>query len=147
MTRLVLVPAALLSLLACNDPFHGQCSCTMMACSEGVVLRLSGNPDTAVYRDFSVAIAYGDTVEAASPYWPSGTDDYAFTSPRVLRQRPSRIGIQIAYTQAGAPKSIGLDTTLAWTSFVCNGCSGNSSSCHDQMNRIAALGVELGPRL
>lgn len=147
MTRLVLVPVALLSLLACNDPFRGDCACTMKYCSQGVVLRLSGNPDTAVYRDFSVGIAYGDTVEAASPYWPSGDDDYAFTSPRVLRQRPARIGIQIAYTQAGAPKSIDLDTTLKWTSFVCNGCSGSSSSCHDQMNWIAALGVDLGLHL
>jgi hypothetical protein len=55
------------------------------------------NADTSVYRDFSVAIAYGDTLEAAAKYR--------------------------------------------------NGCSGNSSSCHDQKNHLAAMEVDLGPLL
>jgi hypothetical protein len=147
MARFAVISLFLLAMLACNNPFYGQCACTAKACSEGVLVRLSGNPDTSVYRDFSVAIAYGDTLEAASPYWPSGPNDYSFGSGRLLRQRPSRIGIHIDYAQDGVPKSLALDSALDWTSFVCNQCSGDSPSCRDEKNYLAVVELDLGPRL
>jgi hypothetical protein len=148
MSRLVLALLTLIPLLGCDDPFRAQCTCTLKGCFEGVSLRLSANPDTTRYREFSVAIAYGDTIEAESKDWGFlGPEDYTFTSPRLRRQRPSRIEVRIDYAQDGAPKHIELDTTLAWTDFVCNHCSGNSSTCTDQISHSAALEVALVPHL
>jgi hypothetical protein len=87
-----------------------------------------------------MTIAYGDTVETPSTDWnPDGPDGFAFGSPRLVRQRPSRIGIRIAYTQEGVRKKVELDSALAWQSTLCNTCSGSSSSCQDQTAHTARL--------
>jgi hypothetical protein len=111
-----------------------------MYCFEGVRIRWAVRPDTSEYRDLAMTIAYGDTVEAPTREWnPDGPDGFAFGSPRLARQRPSRIGIRIAYTQEGVRKRVELDSALAWQSRVCNACSGSSSSCKDQMAHTALL--------
>ena len=148
MSRLVLALLMLSPLLACIDPLRNQCSCTLIACFEGVSIKLSAIPDTIRYRDFSMAIAYGDTLEANSTEWGfSGPDTYTFTSPKLRSQRPAHVVVQIGYKLDGAPKQIKLDTSLAWQSRVCNHCSGNSSDCTDQMARSATMDVDLGSRL
>jgi hypothetical protein len=137
-----------LPFLACKDPFRDQCTCTLMACFEGVSLHLAPKLDSARYRDFSVAVIYGDTVEAASGEWSfMDPGDFNFTSPRLRTQRPGHVGFRIDYKQDGSPKQIRVDTVLDWTSRVCNHCSGNSPSCKDDMAPSASVSLDLGTRL
>jgi hypothetical protein len=148
MSRPVFALLLLSPLLACQDPIRDECMCTLKACFEGVTISLAGNPDSTRYRDFSVALAYGDTVEAASADWPSfDPGAYAFNSSRLRRQRPAHIEVRIGYTKDGAAKQLALDTSLAWSGFVCNHCSGNSGSCTDQISHSAAMDVGLASRL
>lgn len=64
----------------------------------------------------------------------------------LLRQRPSHIGIRIAYAMEGEAKKIEVDSAVAWQSFVCNGCSGGSF-CKDQMAYTAEVKVNLSSLL
>lgn len=148
MSRFIFSLLLLFPVLACNDAFQGQCICTLKACFEGVSIQLILKPDTTEYKGVAVAIAYGDTVEAASTEWGFlNPDTYTFTSPRLRSQRPSHIMIRIAYTRTGTSQRIELDTALAWQSSVCNHCSGNSSTCKDDMAHTAAVGVDLNSRI
>jgi hypothetical protein len=148
MPRLILALLMLSPLLACKDPVRDQCICTLMACFDGVRLQLTGIPDTTRYREFSVAIAYADTVEAASSDWPVfDKNAFTFTSPRLRQQRPAHAEVRIAFTDNGAAKRIAWDTSLAWQASVCNHCSGNSASCQDQMSHSVAMDLDLHSRL
>lgn len=129
---------------ACNNPFVDNCSCTLMACMEGVGIKLENNPDPILYKDFSIAIAYGDTLEPVSGDWGSAIDTgYFFSSRKLVGQRPKEIGIRIAYLKGDQEKSLSLDRAITWTSSVCNQCSGDSPSCKDQMAHNAELALDL----
>lgn len=148
MSRPLFALLLVLPILACKDPFRDDCACTLMACFEGVSLHLAPRPDTTRYRDFSVALAYGDTVEAASPSWAiMGPGDFAFTSIRLRTQRPGHAGFRIDFKEDGEPRQIRVDTALAWQSDVCNHCSGNSPACKDDMAHRATVSLDLAPRL
>lgn len=115
-----------------------------MACFEGVIIKLENNPDTALYSDFSVTIAYLDTTESESEHWSAiQTNEFYFSSIRVARMQPKQIGVRISYSESGLEKSVSLDSDIAWTTFVCNGCSGSSPSCKDDMASTASLRIDL----
>ena len=140
-----LIPAILfLSVFtACKDPY-GDCSCTLMACFEGVNIQLENNLDAESRTDFSVTIAYGDTTESPSESWGSSLDDsFFFTSGRLLRQKPRQIGVRISYSENGLEKTVSLDSALTWSSSVCNQCSGSAPSCKDDMASTADVKIDL----
>jgi hypothetical protein len=144
MTRLMLAIIALCAFTACNNPFADKCMCTAMECSEGVSIKLENYPDSTLNSDFSVSIAYGDTIEAASELWSSiQSGEFYFSSRRLLRQKPKQIGIRISYSKSGLEKSASLDTAITWATFVCNSCSGSSPSCKDDMNYMARVKIDL----
>jgi hypothetical protein len=148
MSRTLFALLMTMPFLACKDPFRDACTCTLMACFEGVRIHLEPKPDSARYREFSIALAYGDTVEAASGEWSfMDPDDFTFTSPRLRTQRPGHAGFRIDYKEDGAPRQIRLDTVLGWQTAVCNHCSGNSPACKDQMSPSAVVNLDLGSRL
>lgn len=141
---LILSVLVLSALTACNNPFADKCACTAMACSQGVVIDLEKDLGPDPRTDFSVAIAYGDTLEASSDLWNlEDTSQFYFSSPRLLRQKPGQIGIRISYSEQDAEKSVSLDTAITWTSFVCNSCSGGSPSCKDDRNYMASVKIGL----
>jgi hypothetical protein len=128
---------------ACKDPY-GDCSCTLMACFEGVSIKLENNLDAESRRDFSVTLAYGDTTESPSESWGASLDNsFLFTSGRLLRQKPKQIGVRISYSENGLEKSMSLDSTLTWSSRVCNQCSGSAPSCKDDMASTADVKIDL----
>lgn len=140
-----LIPAILvLSVFtACKDPY-GDCSCTLMACFEGVSIKLEGGLDGETRDDFSVTIAYGDTTESPSEVWGSALDNsHFFSSERLLRQKPKHLGIRISYAENGLEKTIILDSALTWSSRVCNQCSGSAPSCKDDMASTAEVKIDL----
>jgi hypothetical protein len=148
MSRPVLAFLLAFPFFACKDPLRDQCVCTLKACFEGVALTLAPMPDSARFREFSAAIAYGDTVEAASQDWiVLGPGEFFFTSSRLRSQRPGHAEFRIGYQENGAPKQIRVDTVLAWQSAVCNQCSGNSPSCKDDMAGSAMVKLDPGSRL
>ena len=90
-----------------------------------------------------MTLAYGDTLEAASEFWMlNDSARFYFFSPRLLRQKPKQIAIRVSYSEQDAEKTASLDTVIAWTSFVCNSCSGGSPSCKDDRDHMAS--VKLG---
>lgn len=136
------------ALIACRNPFGDSCACTLAACFEGVAIKLENNPDTALYSDFSVRIAYGDTTETESEQWnPIHNNEFYFSSNRVARMQPKQIGVRISYSESGLEKSVSMDSAIAWTSYVCNGCSGSSPSCKDDMASTAGLRIDLAKLL
>ena len=116
----------------------------MMACFEGVGIKLEGGLDGETRDDFSVTIAYGDTTESPSEVWgPSLDYQYMFSSGKLLRQQPKHLGIRISYAENGLEKTIVLDSALTWSSRVCNQCSGSAPSCKDDMASTADVKIDL----
>lgn len=143
MNRLIPAVLVLSVFTACKDPY-GDCSCTLMACFDGVSIELEGGLDGETHDDFAVTIAYGDTTESPSEVWGSSLDKaYFFTSGRLLRQQPKHLGIRISYADNGQEKSILLDSALTWSSRVCNQCSGSAPSCKDDMASTADVKIDL----
>jgi hypothetical protein len=141
-----LIPAILIMsfFTACKAPYGDDCSCTLMACFDGVIIKLEGGLDGETRDDFSVTIAYGDTTESPSETWgPSLGNSHFFTSGRLLRQMPKHLGIRISYAENGLEKNILLDSALTWSSRVCNQCSGSAPSCKDDMANTAEVKVDL----
>ena len=144
MTRLIAAILFLSALTACNNPFVEGCSCTAKACFQGVVVNLEEKPDPNRYKDFSMTLAYGDTLEAASELWNfNDSARFYFSSPRLQSQKPKPVVIRISYSEQDAEKSASLDTVIAWTSFVCNECSGGAPSCKDDRNYLASIKIGL----
>ncbi len=141
--RYLLSLMVLQAFLACHQP-DDECACTEFACFNGVRVLLTGNPDSAVFSDFSVAIAHGDTLEPAGHAWEDKRKDSFFFSSRTLvGKTPARIGIRVAYRENGVDKTLTRDSDLAWTSLVCNQCSGGPS-CRDEMAHRADVTLHLG---
>lgn len=138
-----------LGLLGCDAVNKGDCACTARACFQGIRVELLNRPDSTVYTHQTVSIAYADTLEASSSAWPVfETDARAFTSYRLWSSRPNQVKVHLDYRREDAgwawvEKRVTLDTTLTWTSFVCNGCSGSASDCQDQMAYSAQLQWDL----
>lgn len=144
MTRYALGIIALFAVLGCNNPMVDGCACTEKACLEGVTVRLVNNPDSATYSGFSVRIAYSDTVESTSYSWAIfSLSDFHFHSGKLMRQQPRNISVLIDYQKAGEESSLTLDSTIQWTSSVCNHCSGKGMSCKDDMAYKADLAIDL----
>jgi hypothetical protein len=142
MSRLIAAFLVLSAFTACNNPFVEGCACTAKACFQGVVVDLEEKPDPNRYKDFSMTLAYGDTLEAASEFWSfNDSARFYFSSPRLLRQKPKQVVMRISYTEQDAEKSASLDTAIAWSSFVCNSCSGGSPSCKDDRNYMASVKI------
>lgn len=138
--------------LACDEVPWGSCSCTDMGCPEGANVELLHKPDTTQYTNLKVSIAYADTVEASAEAWGmGGPDGHAFISRKLVNLRPTRIQVHLDYShlrsenqqgtvhQQGIANRITLDTTLAWTSRVCNECWGDGRNCEDDMAHTAQL--------
>ncbi len=144
MTRFIAAILAMTALTNCNNPFVEGCSCTAKDCFQGVIVNLEEKPDPDRYKDFSMTLAYGDTVEAASDFWSfNDSARFHFSSPRLWRQKPKQVAIRISYSEQDAEKTASLDTVIAWTSFVCNSCSGGSPSCKDDRNYKASVKIGL----
>jgi hypothetical protein len=124
---------------ACDDLPWGSCTCTEMECPDGVSVELLHKPDTNQFTDLKVSLVYADTVEAASEMWGlGGPDGHSFISRKVVNLKPRRIQVLLSYSHLGTENQITLDTSLAWTSRVCNECTGGGS-CKDDMAYTALL--------
>jgi hypothetical protein len=140
--------AGVLGLLGCNSVSKGDCACTVKACFQGLSVELLHRPDSTVYTQQSVSIAYADTLETSSlPWGYAQPNQWVFSSYRLWSSRPNRVKVHLDYRRDEGlglvEKRITLDTALTWTSFVCNGCSGSASDCHDQMAYTAQLKWDL----
>lgn len=129
--------------VSCDFPWR-ECACTQMACLEGITVELLKMPDSAEWSDVALSVEYGDTVEAASNQWNFGSRDrQTFASRKLVAQKPASIRLHLDYRADGSENRITLDTTAQWKARVCNGCSGSSPSCKDDMAHTADLTWDL----
>lgn len=128
---------------SCN-PFDRSCSCTAMACFEGIRVVLINNPDSLIYHGFSMRISYSDTIESVSEQWPSFYDnEFSFSSYRLRKERPVQIQILLDYNSTSGQAHSSVSQSVDWEPFVCNECSGNSKSCKDDIDHSALIEMDL----
>jgi len=126
------------------DLFDRSCSCTAVACFQGIRVVLINNPDSLLYRDFNLRISYSDTVESTSEVWGMGIEnEFMFSSYKLRKERPVQIQILMDYISTAGPAHFSFSQPVGWESFVCNQCSGNARSCKDEINYSAVMEIDL----